>query len=83
MRERLQTKVTPEEREEIMILVDELSKVCNERIPIILKKKRLENLKKFGISTIAVSLQFECDPDVAAELKSRLSEFDENLTYYG
>lgn len=77
--------VTPEEEEEIRLLVSELTKVCNDRIPMILKKKRLENLKKFEITIHAVSLQFGCDEEVAAEMAARQqeSENDTNLTYFG
>jgi len=80
----MKAPVTPEEEDEIKLLVGELTKVCNEKIPIILKKKRLETLKKFEITIHAVSLQFECDEEVAKELEARRkSREEENLTYFG
>lgn len=72
-----------EEQKEIGLLVEELSKLCNERIPVIIKKRQLGNLKKFDITAIAVSLQFGCDESTFKELKSRQTDDGENQTYFG
>lgn len=84
MKRPLKVPVTAEEEEDIKLLVGELTKICNDKIPMILKKKRLNNLKRFEITIHAVSLQFGCSDEVAEELEARRKVRDgENLTYFG
>lgn len=76
--------VTKEETDEVMQLVAELSEVCRKKIPFIIKKRKLKNLKKFNITVGSMSLEFECDDDLFDEIKSRMEEKEEEgLNYFG
>jgi len=81
---RAKNYVTKDEHEEVLKLVAELSEMCEKKIPIIIKKMKLENLKKFDITVGAMSLEFNCDDDTFEEIQSRIKEAQEKeLNYFG
>ena len=76
--------VTKEETDEVLQLVAELSEVCEKKIPFIIKKKKLKNLKKFNITIGSMSLDFECDDELFDKIKSRMKKEEEKgLNYFG
>jgi hypothetical protein len=76
--------VTEKEKIQIQQLVEELAKLCNKKLPHILKRLELDELKKFEVTVNAVSLQFACSEDTYKELISRdHGQDDTNITYFG
>ena len=72
------------EHEEIHKLVVSLSELCDTKIPMLIKKLRLKNLKKFKITVEGLSLGFTCDDEVYDEIVARIREGeDQKLDYFG
>ena len=75
--------VTEDEHKEIFELVVALSDLCNSKIPLLVKKLRLNSLKKFTIMIGGISLEFGCDDGVYDEMLSREEKPDIDIDYIG
>lgn len=74
--------LTDEEDKEMRQLVDELSDVCNNKIPRLIRRLRLKTLKKFNVSVAGITFEFACDDETFDVLKSRTAD-DKTFDYIG